>query len=699
VLKFAARIGACGLLLLSSCDTPGLNRAATGLPAAGRAGAVGAAADWTSRNGAPDESAYSRLDQINAGDVGRMGLAWSLDLPGETSLEATPVAVDGVLYFTGSYGTVYAVDGVSGKVLWKYAPETWKNAPTKMVFGFQANRGVAYDNGRIFSAAFDGRLFALDAKSGRLLWSVDTTGPQSMQTITGAPRTFNGKVIIGAAGADFGARGYVTAYDQATGKQVWRFYTVPGSPEQNKGDPVMERAAATWSGEYWKTGTGGVVWDSITFDQELNRIYLGTANAGPYDPEVRSPGGGDNLYTASIVALDADTGKYVWHYQVNPRDSWDYDCTEQMTLAELVIDGRKRKVLMQAPKNGFFYVLDRTDGKLVSAEKIGKATWADHIDLATGRPAEAKNIRYETGDVTIWPGPMGAHVWMSQSYDPKTGLVFVPHMQSGVHFTKGKPQPGGVFVGGLGIKDYKADPMDGKGALVAWDPVRQKAAWRAPLDTIWNGGAMATAGGLVFWGGADGFLRAFNATTGQLLWKADAGMGIIAAPMSYSVGGRQYVSILAGYGASAAIWGELMDAGWKYSSPRRLLTFALDGKAVLPPSPARDVSVHPVDDPALKIDAADAAAGHEMIIACATCHGRNLVATGGPAPDLRESQIALDPDSFYSVVHDGALMQNGMPQFTGLTRPQIMQIWAYVRSRARETLAEQKGQPSGRAQR
>jgi quinohemoprotein ethanol dehydrogenase len=557
------------------------------------------------------------------------------------------------------------------------------------LFGFAANRGVAYDDGRIFSAAFDGRLLALDAKTGKLLWSVETTPAQSMQTITGAPRTFKGKVIIGNTGADFGARGYVTAYDQATGKQAWRFYTAPGSPEQDKGDPAMEKAAATWTGEYWKTGTGGVVWDAITFDPEFNRIYIGTANAGPYDPEVRSPGGGDNLYTASIVALDADTGKYVWHYQTNPRDAWDYDATQQMTLADLKIDGTSRKVLMQAPKNGFFYVLDRATGKLISAEKLGKATWADHIDLKTGRPVEAKNIRFEAGDITIWPASMGAHAWMSQSYDPQTGLVYIPYMQSGIHYSKGKPIPGGVFVGGLGIKDVEADPMDGKGALVAWDPVRQKAAWRAPLDTIWNGGAMASAGGLVFQGAADGYLRAFDAKTGQPLWKTYTGMGIIAAPMSYAAGGKQYVSILVGYGGSAAIWGELMQSGWNYRAPRRLLTFAIDGKAAMPPSPPRDFSVHPLDDPKVKLDPADVAAGYALSLPCAVCHGRNLVSTGGPAPDLRVSQIALDPDSFYSVVHEGALMQNGMPRFA-FTRPQVMQLWAYVRSRARETLAAQK---------
>ena len=268
----------------------------------------------------------------------------------------------------------------------------------------------------------------------------------------------------------------MTAYDQATGKQAWRFYVAPGTPDQNHGDPAMERAAATWHGEYWKTGTGGAVWDSITFDAKLNRIYLGTGNAGPSDPAVRSPGGGDNLYTASIVALDADTGQYVWHYQINPRDAWDYDCTQQMTLAELVIDGRPRDVLMQAPKNGFFYVIDRITGKLISAEKIGKVTWADHIDLATGRPVEAKDVRYESGETVIWPNPTGAHSWQAMSFSPKTGLVYIPYMQNGVHFYRGPPKTGDVFVANLSIGSFKADAEDGKGALLAWDPVEAASA-------------------------------------------------------------------------------------------------------------------------------------------------------------------------------------------------------------------------------
>ena len=653
-----------------------------------------AAANWPSHNGDSNETAFSRLRQIDRNNVARLGLAWSLDLPGEASLQATPIAVDGIVYFTGSYATVYAVDGVSGKALWRFAPETWKYAPNKLATNLSVNRGVAYADGRIFSAALDGRLFALDGKTGRLIWSVDTVPLSSPRTITGAPRTFKGMVIIGNADSEYGDRGYATAYSAATGKLIWRFYSTPGTPAENKGDPAMERAAETWKGEFWKVGTGGLIWDGITYDAELNRIYLGIGNGAPYDPEVRSPGGGDNLYVSSIVAVDADTGRYIWHYQENPRDAWDYDATEQMTLADLTIDGKNRKVIMQAPKNGFLYVLDRETGKLISAGKIGKVTWADHIDIATGRPVEEKDIRYESGQSDIWPSPAGAHSWMSQAFSPETALIYIPYMQSGVRFRKaGVPEEGALVFAGLSFKEHATDPMDGKGALLGWDPVHQRAAWRAPRAEIWNGGVLATAGNLVVQGTADGYLRVHDAASGKELWRFYVGMGINGAPMSFSGGGKQYVSVLAGYGGGAAVWGDLTNVGWKFTSPRRLLTFALDATTKLPPTPAPDKTVHALDNPSLKINPADVAAGHSLFMFCAACHGGNLVATGGPGPDLRESQIALDPDRLYAVLHDGILMPNGMPRFESLSRPQVLQLYAYIRAGASEAITPQKPSP------
>ena len=387
-----------------------------------------------------------------------------------------------------------------------------------------------------------------------------------------------------------------------------------------------------------------------------------------------------------MVAIDADSGKYVWHYQINPNDSWDYDCTQQIALATLNIRGRPRQVLMQAPKNGFFYVLDRRTGRLISAEKYTKVNWADRIDLKSGRPVERPNIRYQTGDMVIFPSANGAHNWQAMSFNPMTGLVYISTMQLGTHFTRGRPLPDGVAVGGIRMDwaDLK-DPMDGKGALVAWDPLRQEPRWRVPLATAWNGGVLSTAGGLVFQGTGDGYLSAYDAAAGKRLWRFYAGLGIIAAPMSYSIGGTQYVPIMVGYGGSAAALSPVANVGWKYGvQPRRLLTFALGAKLPLPDTPPPSMVVNALDDPAVKLDQEQVETGKELYTRCMGCHGRALVATGGPAPDLRESPIALDREAFLSVLRDGTLLPRGMPQFAMLKQEQALQIYAYIRSEARK---------------
>ena len=653
---------------------------------------VGTAENWMAPGGGADESGYSQLNQIDTGNIDHLGLAWSLDLPDEVTLESTPLEIDGTLYFSGGYAEVYAVDAVTGRQLWKFDPQTWKRRPDKFHFG--ANRGIAYENGRIFTAEMDGRVDALDAKSGKVIWSADSIPEGMINNSTGGPRTMNGKVIIGNAGADIGARGFVTAFDAATGKMLWRFFTVPGSPEQNKGDPAMEAAAKTWHGEYWKTGTGGTVWNGMTFDPELNRIYIGAGNAGPYDPEKRSPGGGDNLYTSSIVALDANTGKYIWHYQENPRDSWDYKATPNIVSATLNFDGKPRKVLMHAPTNGFFYVLDRATGKPISAGKTTVISWAKGIDLKTGRPIEEPNIRYENGSTEIWPGTVGGHNWQAMSYSPRTGLVYIPVQQLGARFSRGGAQTENAFnIFGLIVEPIAKKPGDGKGKLVAWDPATQKEAWSIQHDTLWNGGTLATAGGLVFQGTADGWFNAYNAKSGERVWRFNAGLGIIAAPMSFSRNGKQYVSVLVGYGGTTAAEGKFMDVGWKYGAQmRRLLTFALDGKATLPPSAPPDFKVHAVDDPKLVLNEADVQVGRGLWIRCASCHGAGLQATGTPGPDLRESGFALDLASFREVMKTGR-MDRGMPRFDTLTDEQVRQLHAYIRARAREALGLRKPTP------
>jgi quinohemoprotein ethanol dehydrogenase len=656
---------------------------------------LGTGANWPSNGGGTDDSGYSRLHEIDSKNIEKLGLASYLDLPIDRSLEATPLAVDGVLYFTSSYSAVYAVDAASSKLLWKYDAFDRKNTTPKSRTSLPINRGAAYADGRVFFCALDGRVIALEAKTGKMIWTAESIALEARQSCTGAPRVFKGKVLIGNGGASFGVRGYVTAFDAVTGKQLWRFYTVPGSPEENKGDATQEMAAKTWGGEYWKYGGGGTAWDGLTYDPELNRVYVGTGNAGPYDPELRAPGGGDTLFISSIVALDPDTGKYIWHYQENPREAWDYKSTPNIIAATIKFDGKLRKVLLHAPTNGFLYMIDRETGKVITAGKTGKVTWAEGIDLKTGRPIEAPNIRFETGESTLWPGMLGGHNWQPMSFNPQTGLVYIPYMQLGTKFMR--LAPGEKNFHNVKYTDAVADENDGKGALIAMDPITQQLRWKVQHPGMWNGGTMTTAGNLVFQGTADGYFDAYDATTGKRLWRFNAGLGIIARPISYAVGGKQYVSVLVGWGGSAASGSPLLNMGWKYNAqPRRLLTFQLGGKTVLPPSAPPDLKVYAVDKPELKLDPADVAAGKKLATQCIGCHGLELQSAGSPGPDLRESPQALELDSLWAVLHDGALMENGMPRFESFTRDEVRQIYTYIRSRARDAIkAHKQAQPSG----
>jgi quinohemoprotein ethanol dehydrogenase len=651
--------------------------------------------NWATHNGGSNEANFSTLTEINKDTIRRLGLAWSLDLPGEVSLEATPLAIDGTLYFTGSSSDVYAVDAASGRILWKFDPQIWKFRPEHLKLIWGINRGVAYANGTVFVGTLDGRLIALDAKTGTPRWTAKTVADDSLQTISGAPWVVKGKVLIGNGGADFGARGYVTAYDALSGQQAWRFYTVPGDPSKGFEDDAMAMAAKTWSGEWWKAGGGGTVWDNMTYDPELNQIYIGVGNAGPWNPRLRSPGGGDNLFVASVVALNADTGKYVWHYQVNPGESWDYKATANMITADLTIDGQIRKVVMQSPTNGFFYVIDRTNGKLISAGKIGKVTWADHIDVKSGRPVEAKDIRYAEAPVELWPGSLGSHSWQGMSFNPTTGLVYLPYMQLGERISddnhpRAPSDDPPVHFGGVYVDLLVRDPEDDAGALLAWDPIAQRARWKVPRAALWNGGVMSSAGGLVFQGTADGAFEAYDADNGHRLWAFNARHGIIAAPITYLVAGRQYVSVLSGYGGTIAPFGKLLNRGWKFGAqPRRLLTFALDGNAHLPPTAPPDFAVHPLDDASLVIAPERARAGLDAYQGnCAYCHGRLLQSPGAPAPDLRESPIALDWNSFHTVLTQGTLLPQLMPKFDHLSEEQMRDIYLYIRAGARQALKQ-----------
>ena len=457
---------------------------------------------WTHHGGNNSEQRFSALTQIDDGNVDQLGLSWYRDLPGVKTLEATPLLVEGVLFFSANDSVVYAVDARNGDLLWKHDPEVWKVAGRRFRQVFHVNRGVAHWQGKIYVGTFDGRLIALDAKSGAMIWSVQTLDPGATGYITGAPRAFNNKIIIGNGGTENGrSRGFVTAYDADSGKQVWRFFTVPGNPGDGFENQAMAMAAKTWTGKWWKHGGGGTVWNAITYDPDFDRIYIGTGNGSPWNHRVRSPEGGDNLFVCSIVALDANTGKYVWHYQTNPGETWDYTSTQDIILADLVFADKTRKVIMHAPKNGFFYVIDRANGKLISAEKLGKVTWAKGIDLTTGRPIENPEARLTNHEAFFYPGSAGLHNWQSMSFNPETGFAYLPKLEMPQYFSDKtidhKSWLARPFFFNTSFDDLEYDssvdiPMIG--SLLAWNPKTQSKVWEVTLPGIWNGGTLVTAG-------------------------------------------------------------------------------------------------------------------------------------------------------------------------------------------------------------
>ncbi|UCF20612.1 MAG: PQQ-dependent dehydrogenase, methanol/ethanol family [Gemmatimonadota bacterium] len=636
-----------------------------------------------------DEQRYSPLAQVNDGNVGDLGVAWYMDLPEDRSLYGTPLVADGVMYFEGSYNVLRAVDASSGELLWEYDPQVIEHAGDRLRIMWDVSRGIALYKGKVYVATVDGRLIAVDARTGTEVWSVMTLDPELPLFVTGAPKAFRGLVVIGNGGTELGAiRGYLDAYDAETGERVWRWYTVPGNPADGFENEAMAMAAETWTGEWWKYGGGGTVWHGITYDPEFDQVIFGTGNGSPWNQKIRSPGGGDNLFLCSVVALDARTGEYRWHYQTVPGETWDYNSNMDIVLADLTIDGRAVKAALHAPKNGFFYVIDRRDGRLISAEPFARVTWATGIDMETGRPIEAEGARYEDGEEVVWPSAVGAHSWHAMSYNPGTGLVYIPAIDFAGGFSDrtvdlGSWQsPRWRFDAGVDplITDVPADA--GSSTLKAWDPVGQRLVWEAPKPGIWNAGTLTTAGNLVFQGQADGRLLAHRADDGQVVWGFDLGLGISAPPITYAVGERQYIALLVGWAGSApALLGSATaQHGWAYKAqPRRLVAFALNGEVELPASsppafPEPLVSDEFVADPAL------ARAGEETYVrVCWLCHGPAAV-SGGTAPDLRASPILLSRTAFLNVVLNGSLRGNGMPRFPDLSESEVEGIRHYVRS-------------------
>jgi PQQ-dependent dehydrogenase (methanol/ethanol family) len=633
--------------------------------------------NWMSHGRTYAEERFSPLTAINDTNVQNLGLAWYFESDSNIGTEATPLVVDGVMYTTGTWNVLHAIDAATGEEIWRYDPKLPRHWIRYTCCG-PANRGAAVWKGHVYFGTIDGRLIAVDAGTGKLAWQVQTTDPDKPYSITGAPRVVKDKVIIGNGGAEFGVRGYVTAYDAATGDQVWRFHTVPGNPADGFESPVMEMAAKTWNGEWWVAGGGGTAWDSFSFDPELDLLYIGTGNGAPWSRDLRSPGGGDNLFLCSIVAVDPDDGEYVWHYQAVPGENWDYNCVQQMTLTGLEIDGKPRKVLMQAAKNGFFYVLDRTDGELLSANNFVPVSWASHIDMETGRPVEIAENLYGVEEArNVTPGPFGAHVWHPMSYSPLTGLVYIPAQENVFSYSRTAAYEHGEMSWNL-AQNPDAELAPGvagfvnKGYLLAWDPVSNSEAWRVPHETDWNGGVLATAGNLLVQGAADGRLVIYGADDGRVLWELPIHTGAVAGPISYTAGGEQFIAVAAGWaGAIPILGGESTPV---HNAPMRVLAFKLGGRAALPAT-AEDTTAALPEIAASDETIAEGALLYDNI--CRTCHGFNVIA-GGMIPDLRFMSTEVHR-AFDEIVRGGSRAEQGMASFADLlTREQSDAIHAYI---------------------
>tara|TARA_B100001123_G_scaffold6546_1_gene8187 strand:- start:16567 stop:18789 length:2223 start_codon:yes stop_codon:yes gene_type:complete len=654
--------------------------------------------NWLSHGRDYHEQRYSPLNQINLETINKLELEWSLDMGTKRGLEATPIIDNGIMFVSSTWSVVHAVDAKTGKELWVYDPDVPRSWARKVCCDV-VNRGVAVWEGQVYFGTIDGRLISLDAKTGKNIWEINTLIDSDKDyTITGAPRVANGKVYIGNGGADMGGvRGYVSAYNTKNGNLEWRFFTVPGDPSLPFEHPELEMASKTWTGQWWTMGGGGTVWNAIVFDPEFNQLYIGTGNGSPWNQQIRSPEGGDNLFLSSIVALNADTGKMNWYYQTTPEERWDYTATQDIILADLNVDGEDRKVLMQAPKNGFFYVLDRKTGELLRANNYVKTNWATHVDLKTGRPVLNPNKNYYEKAIWILPGTYGGHGWQAMSYDPKQKLVFIPTMEiAAVHRVKKtfeetglyKMLPETVNTGTeFNLFDTVPDMSDGDnippitGELIAFDPLTGETRWSVKHKQFWNGGPLTTAGGLVFQGNASGFLEAYNAKNGKLVWSKNVYTGIMAPPVTYMIDEEQYISILAGDGGASnflgdnfGIWeGQL--ASIKYGNYGKLLTFKLNGKSKIEALEEKDLSIP--EQPIINASLEDIKAGQDIYANyCAICHGSGV--HGKTISDLRYMSKETH-EYFNEIVLNGMLEENGMKGFSDiLNEKNAFEVYSYI---------------------
>ena len=637
--------------------------------------------EWLSYGRNYKEQRFSPLNKINRDNVNELDLAWSFQFSTARGMEATPLMHDGVLYVSTGWAHVHALDARTGEQLWHYDAQVPRDHLIKTCCG-AVNRGVAMWQGeeesdlQVFFGTLDGRLIALDAKTGELNWSVQTTPANSNYSVTGAPRVVDGKIIIGNGGAELGVRGYITAYDVKNGGQLWRFYTVPGDPSKPQEHPALEVAVETWGDKSWHRvgGGGGTVWDSIVYDPELDLLYIGTGNGSPWNRELRSPGGGDNLYVSSIVALRPDTGDYVWHYQVTPKDNWDYTATQQLTLAEIEHKGEMRQVIMQAPKNGFFYVLDRATGELLSAEPFAKVTWASHIDMETGRPVETEYANYQAnGGSYIWPSPYGAHNWQPMSFSPKTGLMYIPVQNIPHYFSAQETVEYRLNRWNTGVDlNESRDPaswvagqasMDAliSGELLAWDPINQKPAWKVPHKSPANGGILSTEGDLVFQGMGNGTFAAYDADNGDTLWQYQSDSAVLAGPMTYELDGEQYVAVAQGSGGTVMLTiGDNLKRN--KVNKNKLLVFKLGDFGLTRTLPDESLAtILPLSEEITAspevIKKGEELYGHS----CGTCHGISAK-SNYIVPDLRYMSDQTHRD-FIGIVLGGSRAHKGMVGF------------------------------------
>jgi len=643
--------------------------------------------NWLVHGRTYDESRHSPLNEINSGNVSKLGLAWSYATRTHRGLEATPIVVDGVLYATATWSVVFALDAMTGRELWRFDPKVPRYKARDTCCDV-VNRGVAVWKGRVYVGTIDGRLIAIEAETGEPVWDVQTTDPTRPYTITGAPRIVKGLVVIGNSGADFGVRGFVTAYDAATGEQRWRFYTVPASKSGPHEHKELAIAAKTWPADsMWESGLGGTAWDAMAYDPQLNLLYVGTGNSSVYHREHRSPGGGDNLYLASILALRPETGELVWHYQTTPGEQWDYTATQQMILTDRVWQGRPRKLLLQAPKNGFFYVLDRETGELLSAEPFVSVSWASHVDLATGRPVEREEASWSDEWKIVTPHPIGAHSWHPMSFDSDRGTVYLQTFDMAYGFVPDhdfKFIPGGFNTGEdwtqLAELTEGMAPMKNAfctpSRLVAWDIEKQEKKWEAVQDRTTAAGVLSTEGDLVFQGSVTGDFSAYHAETGEKLWSAPTGVSIMAAPVTYRANGEQYVVVLAGLGGAVGL--QLAES--KTTNAGRVFAFKLGGQAKMPPveaKPEGKVNVTRIDASPETLLKGRAVYGQH----CMRCHGPDATSTG-INPDLRLASAEVHA-TWSDIVVGGTRTHAGMASFADLiTRDEALAIQAWVVDRA-----------------